>query len=272
MSLPELQHRLMGAIFDRDKREAAAVLVKAHGALDAAQRVGIYRNSVHGILLQYLGSLYPVCQQLLGEAFFEAACDRYVDQSPPTRPFLAEYGDGFTAFLLQHPALASMPWIADVAQLEWARHQAWNAVNQPPSDFAQLTGLDAVQQESLVLHTPASGHLLQSDYAIHAVWLAHQPEDHPEKLPLEHIALQQTTYLLVWRTGRRLQQVVLNSSEWEFLSAVQQRETLPELAERFQEQLPALLMAAIRQGWLLSFEINSPHPNPLPQGARVFKK
>lgn len=254
MSLPELQHRLMEAIFDRDKREAAAILVKSHGALDAVQRVGIYRNSVHGILLQYLGSLYPVCQQLLGEAFFEAASDRYIDQSPPTRPFLAEYGAGFAAFLLQHPSLSGMPWIADVAHLEWARHQAWNAVNQAPSDFAQLAGLDEVQQESLALHTPDSAYLLQSDYAIHAVWLAHQPEDHSEKLPLERIKLQQPTTVLVWRTGRRLQQVLLSQSEWAFLTAIQQRVTFPELAEQFQEQLPALLMTAIRQGWLLSFE------------------
>ena len=255
MSLPELQHCFMEAIFDRDKREAAAVLVKSHGALDAVQRVGIYRNSVHGILLQYLGSLYPVCQQLLGDAFFEVASDRYIDQSPPTRPFLAEYGDGFDDFLHQHPSLLNMPWIADIARLEWARHQAWNAVNQPASDFSQLMALDEAQQESLTLHTPASAHLLRSDYAVHAVWLAHQPEDHPEKLSLEHIALQQPTYLLVWRTGRRLQQVLLHSSEWEFLSAVQQREALPELALRFQAQLPALLMTAVRQGWLLSFEI-----------------
>jgi hypothetical protein len=255
MSLPELQHRFIEAIFDRDKRDAAAVLVKPHGALDAAQRIGIYRNSVHGILLQYLGSLYPVCQQLLGDAFFEAASDRYVDQSPPTRPFLAEYGDGFANFLQQHPALLNMQWIADMARLEWARHQAWNAVNQPASDFAQLMTLDEVQQESLTLHTPDSAHLLPSDYAIHAVWLAHQPEDHPEKLPLERIQLQQQTYVLVWRKGRRLQQVPLDKRDWEFLNAVQQRETLPELAGRFQEQLPALLMAAIRQGWMLSFEI-----------------
>jgi hypothetical protein len=57
--------------------------------------------------LQYLGSLYPVCQQLLGDAFFEAASDRYVDQSPPTRPFLAEYGDGFADFF--SPSLRLKP-------------------------------------------------------------------------------------------------------------------------------------------------------------------
>ncbi|WP_051542939.1 putative DNA-binding domain-containing protein [Thiothrix lacustris] len=259
MSLPELQYRFINAIFDRDQRDAAAALVKAHGALDAVQRVGIYRNSVHGILLQYLRSLYPVCQQLLGDDFFEAASDRYIDQSPPTRPFLAEYADEFADFLHHYPALSTMPWIAEIARLEWARHQAWNAVNQPASDFAQLALLDAGQQEHLTLHTPNSAHLLQSPYAIHPIWLAHQPEDHPDKLPLERLQIQQASTVLIWRTGRRLQQVVLDKQAWDFLAAVQQRATLPELAERFQEQLAALLMNAVQRGWILSFSTDLVH-------------
>lgn len=258
MRLIETQQHFIEAIFNRDKRATAAALVKAHGALDALQRVGIYRNSVHGILWQYLGSLYPVCQQLLGEAFFEAVCDQYIDQYPPTRPFLAEYGDGVADFLRQHSSLITLPWIADVARLEWARHQAWNAVNQPAADFSQLMALDEEQQACLILHTPDSAQLLRSDYAIHAVWLAHQPEDSPEKLPLEQLQIQQQTPVLVWRAGRRLQQVLLNKREWEFLTAVQRRETFPELAERFQEHLPALLMATIQQGWILSFTLDTP--------------
>lgn len=258
MSLAELQHAFINAIFDPDKRTAAAARVKPHGALDAAQRVGIYRNSVHGILWQYLGSLYPVCLQLVGEAFFEAACDRYIDQHPPTRPFLAEYGDGFADFLDQHPSLTDMRWIADMARLEWARHQAWNAVNQPAADFAQLAVLDDTQQENLTLYTPTSAHLLHFSHAIHQVWLAHQPEDHPEKLPLERIQLQQQTYVLVWRSGRCLQQALLDNQQWQFLSAVQQRLVLPQLAGQFQANLPVLLMEAVQHGWIMSFEIEQP--------------
>ncbi|SEA87066.1 hypothetical protein SAMN05660964_02683 [Thiothrix caldifontis] len=255
MSLPELQHHFITAIFNRDQRDAAALLVKSHGKLDAAQRVGIYRNSVHGILWQYLESLYPVCQQLLGAEFFEAASDCYVDQQPPTRPFLAEYGAGFADFLAAHPALQQMLWIADVARLEWARHQAWNAVNQAAADFSQLANVDAAQQARLVLVLPASAQLLTSAYAIHQVWLAHQPEDSPEKVALEQLELHQTQRVLVWRAGRRLHQVLLDEATWAFLTAIQQANRLPDLAERFQAQLPALLMTAVQRGWILSFTV-----------------
>ncbi|MEZ5452458.1 MAG: DNA-binding domain-containing protein [Thiothrix sp.] len=256
MSLPDLQRRFVAAIFDRNQRAGAAELVKDHGELDAMQRVGIYRNSVHGVLLQYLASLYEVTQQLVGEAFFERLSDEYVDRAPPTRPFLAEYGDGFPAFMRQNEGLQSMPWLADVAQLEWARHAAWNAVNQPASDFTQIMSLHEEQQTNLCFQMPESARLMQSPYAIHKVWLAHQPEDFPEKLPLERIQIRQPTYVLVWRAGRKLQQVELDETSRQFLSAVQQGKALPELTECFQEQLPVLLTTAMQRGWILSYTTN----------------
>lgn len=253
MSLPDLQNRFIAAMFDRNQRVDAAALVREHGELDAVQRVGIYRNSVHGILLQYLGSLFAVTQQLLGEAFFGQLSDEFVDHVPPTRPFLAEYGGDLPDFMRQHTALQNMPWLADVAQLEWARHQAWNAVNQPVSDFADIMNMDEEQQATLCFQMPWSAQLLQSPYAIHQVWVAHQPEDFPEKLPLERIHIHQQTYLLIWRAGRKLQQLELDETTWQFLSAVQQSTALPRLTERFQEQLPVLLTNAMQRGWILSF-------------------
>lgn len=253
MSLPDLQSRFIAAIFDRKQRAGAAALVQEHGELDALQRVGIYRNSVHGILLQYLGSLFEVTQQLVGETFFAQLSDEFVDHSPPTRPFLAEYGGGFADFMRQHASLQDMLWLADVAQLEWARHQAWNAVNQIASDFTKIAILDEEKQLTLCFQMPQSAQLLQSPYAIHQVWVAHQPEDFPEKMPLERIHIRQQTYLLVWRAGRKLQQVELDEAGWQFLSAVQQNTALPQLTERFQEQLPVLLTNAMQRGWILSF-------------------
>ncbi len=255
MSLPELQYRLINALFDRKQRPAAAELVKTHGALDAAQRVGIYYNSVHGILLQYLQSLYPVCLQLLGDAFFTQASDRFVDQHPPTRPFLAEYGAGFADFLAQIPTLQTLPWLADVARLEWARQEAWHAVNQPAADFAQLATLAAEQQNDLRFQLPASAHLLDSAYAAHAVWLAHQAEDHPDKQALETIAIDQPSHTLIWRQKRSLRQVALSPEHAQFLHHIQQGTNLAGLAAEYGAQLPTLLTTAIQQGWLLSFAI-----------------
>jgi hypothetical protein len=252
MTLSNLQSDFLQAIFS-PQRDAAASLVRSQGELDAEQRVGIYRNSVHGILHQYLASLYPVCQDLLGEKFFEGFCDVYIDQYPPTTAYLSDYGNELAKLMQTHDAFAELRWIADMAQLEWTRHQAWNAINQDKGDFSQLATIPAEDQANIRFELPASAQLLASDYATHQVWVAHQPEDIPEKIPLEHIQIRQPTYIYVWRAGRTLQQIVLNEQQWTFLTEIQKGLALGELTELFQEQLPNLLTTAIQHDWVISF-------------------
>ena len=127
MNLETLQQDFTQAIF-ANEFDAITAAVKSHGQLDAKQRVGIYRNSVHGILLQYFSSLYTVCEMLVGKEFFSHLSDTYVDTYPPDSPYLPEYGGKFSSVIAQHEALQDMSWIADVASIEWARHLAWNAV------------------------------------------------------------------------------------------------------------------------------------------------
>ena len=251
-SLKQLQTHFSGAVFS-DQRGLIAESVMQQGELSAEQRVGIYRNSVHGILWQYLASLYPVCNQLVGEKFFEGFSDLFIDQHPPGTPFLADYGDGFSAFMREHDAFAKIRWINQVAELEWARHQAWHATNQLVTDFSLLATLTEEQQLSAQFQLPDSMQILHSPYAIHQVWLAHQPEDYDGKIPLEEIQLQQDDYIIVWRSERQLQQVQINEQQWQFLSAVRQNKSLAELSEQFQEPVGVLLASAIQHGWIISF-------------------
>jgi len=252
-SLKQLQTNFSAAVFS-DQRELMAEAVMQQGDLSAEQRVGIYRNSVHGILWQYLASLYPVCNQLVGEKFFEGISDLFIDQQPPNTPFLADYGSELPVFMREHEAFSSMRWVNQVAELEWARHQAWNNKNQAISDFSQLATLTEEQQLSLQFQLPESMQLLHSPYAIHQVWLAHQPEEYSGKIPLEEIQLQQEDYILVWRAERQLQQIQINEQQWQFLTTVKESKSLAELSEQFQEEVGVLLSSSIQSGWIISFK------------------
>lgn len=253
-ALKQLQTDFAGVIFS-GQRDAIAETVVAQSELSAVQRVGIYRNSVHGILGQYLASLYPVCEQLVGSKFFEGFRDLFIDQQPPDTPFLADYGSGFADFMHEHPAFATIRWIHQVAALEWARHQAWHAVNQPANDFAALAKLTPEQQLAVKFQPPDSVQLLHSPCAVHQVWLAHQAEDYAEKPALEDIQLEQESWILVWRKQRELHQLVVSQQQWEFLAALKQQQTLADVTETFQEQSSDLLTQAIQNGWVISFEL-----------------
>lgn len=253
MPLLELQHTLISAIFQRDQLAEAAQLVKSQGSLTNEQRVGIYRNSAHGILLDYLESLYPVSLELVGTEFFGRAAHHFIDQAPPTSPFLADYGAGFAEYLAEHPALQDLFWIVEVTKLEWARHAAWHTVNQASSDFSQLEDLSAEEQAELRFQLPLSAQLLSSTAPIHSIWLAHQTENYPDKLSFEEINLQNAEQLLIFREHRHLHQITLNSDDWDFLTAVHNKASMTELAEQFAEQLPWLFGIAMQNAWLTGF-------------------
>ena len=90
------------------------------------RRIGVYRNNVKASLVAALVGAFPVVQRLVGEEFFEAAAFVFVEHHPPRSPVLAEYGAGFAAFLEGFEPARDLPYLADIARLEWARQQAFH--------------------------------------------------------------------------------------------------------------------------------------------------
>ena len=254
MSLINTQHAMIHALFNAKALPSVAQeLIQSDARLTAEQRLGIYRHSVQGILLQHLRSIFGVVEQLVGAEFFEYLTETYIDQYPPTHPSLGEYGDQFAGLLWAHPALAAMPWVADIGRLEWARLQAWQGVNQAPSDFSQLSTLSAEEQGSIILQLPDSAQVIESKYAIHDVWLAHQPEAYEGKPQLETLDLHVPSYVLIYRKSRQLHQYALTPQYAALVQAVQHAHTLDQLGEQFGEYLAQILPVGLQQGWIYAF-------------------
>jgi hypothetical protein len=247
------QTTLIAAVLNHKvfQQTEACAYIQADERLTAQQRLGIYRHSVQAILSQHLSDLFPVVKQLVGDDFFEDCCSQLIDAQPPTQAYLAAYGAEFANQLRQHPALASMDWMAEVAQLEWARHQAWHTANQASTQFTDLMQLSASQQAQTRLQLPQSAHLIQSPYALHNIWLAHQPQQ--TSISVKHIQLHEPSYLIVWRAARFIYQSPLNELMFHLLSSIQAGKTLGDLTQQFTQALPALLQEVCQQGWLLTF-------------------
>ena len=112
----------------RDDWALPSGLCSANGS-DVAQRFGIYRNNVLSACTQALADTFPVCQALVGEAFFSGLALAFAQQQLPRTRRLAFYGQGFAEFVRQFPPAQSLPYLADVAQLEMARVQAYHAAD-----------------------------------------------------------------------------------------------------------------------------------------------
>ncbi len=162
--------------------------LRAWNGSDPARRLAVYRNNVVGSLVDALASTFEVTQQLVGTEFFRAMAAVYVRRHPPRSRILAHYGGGFPAFVADFEPAAALPYLADVARLEFARVQAGHAADAAPiaaTTLAQaLADPQALAEMRLQWH--ASLQPIESPYAVVTLWAAHQGDGEIPTVEVDH--------------------------------------------------------------------------------------
>ena len=143
---------------------------------DPTARLAVYRNNVMVSLLGVLADTFPVTRELVGDAFFRAMGQCFVRARPPQSPVMAEYGSGFADFIEAFEPARSLPYLPDVARLEWLRLTALHAADALPLSAADLTRRLAATADLTAarLHLHPSFGVLHSPYAVVSLWAAHQ--------------------------------------------------------------------------------------------------
>lgn len=170
-----------------------------HNGSDPTRRLDVYRNNVVVSLVDALASTFPVTQQLLGEDFFRAMAQVFVRQQPPRSPVLARYGAQLPAFIAHFAPAASVPYVGNVARLEWLRLQALHAADTVP------LAIDAISQcmadpEALARtrwQLASSLQLFSSPFAAVSLWAAHQEGS---GFALENVGVEQAESAWIFRS------------------------------------------------------------------------
>ncbi|MEQ9556305.1 MAG: DNA-binding domain-containing protein [Rhodospirillales bacterium] len=162
-------------------RDDAAVFAGALTALERPApdmlagdpaRFAVYRNNIAMGLREVLTASYPVTNALVGDEFFAETVRAFCASEPPTSPVLAEYGAGLPTFIEGFPPAGSLPYLADVARLEWAWQEAYHAADADPADITAVARAGDADGLRFVLHP--SVRLVRSEYPVVSIWHAHQ--------------------------------------------------------------------------------------------------
>ncbi|TXH88176.1 MAG: DUF2063 domain-containing protein [Rhodoferax sp.] len=170
-----------------------------HNGSDPTRRLGVYRNNVVVSLVDALASTFPVTQQLLGEDFFRAMAQVFVRQQPPRSPVLVRYGEQLPAFIAHFAPAASVPYVGDVARLEWLRLQALHAADAVPlaKDAISHCMADPEALARTRWQLAPSLHLFSSPFAAVSLWAAHQEGS---GLALESVGVEQAESAWIFRS------------------------------------------------------------------------
>lgn len=140
-----------------------------------AAALDIYRNNYRGNLHDTLAGAYPVIEQLVGKDFFRLLTRQFIGQHPSRSGNLHFYGAELAAFIAGFAPAQGLPYLSDVAALEWACHCAYFAADAATLDINRLSQIAPDHYPNLTLFTHTTCHLVRSKYPIAAIWHAHQP-------------------------------------------------------------------------------------------------
>ncbi|XVJ70010.1 MAG: hypothetical protein HEQ39_10380 [Rhizobacter sp.] len=181
-----------------------------------------YVANAHASAERALANCFPTVQQLMGEESFAAMARAYWHDSPPQRGDLAWLGEGLTHFIGRSIQLAAEPYLADIAQLEWALNRC-EAAADGQADPTTLALLGEQDPQHLRLQLAPGTALIASSHPIVSIWLAHhQPLDPQDPFAAVRKAFElgEGEHAVVWRQGWRGRVQVVDSDTAVFLSAL----------------------------------------------------
>jgi len=277
-ALKKLQDDFYQAIFHPNEEtiKQASTYIVGTDALTEEDRLSIYRDSILGGITAGLTGIFPVCVKLVGEKYFTHMVAGYLKEYPSGSPDLGNYGEHLPTYIAQFKPAKALVYLSDVAKLEWAWHQAFNAPDEhdltvdsasselevesalkPVSKLKPLSELDHVAEDSfpdIRFKVVSSASLISSDYPVHHIWQVNQNDyEGGQSVSLD----EGQAKLLVWRSadyGMRVD--ALNENEYRFIEGLLEGKTFGYIAEAaYPQALGEILQRCIQMGLIQSFSV-----------------
>jgi hypothetical protein len=172
----------------------------------AAERLHVYRYAYLSRLVGVLGDDFPALLAAVGRERFDPLAAAYLREQPSRHFSLRHVGARFPAWLaaaehaLSLESRAQAPWAAELARLELALTDAFDAADARPLARGDLEPLPAEAWDALRLELMPGAQLLALAWPVRALRAAH---DAGQPLPLSPLA-PEPERLLVWRRDERV--------------------------------------------------------------------
>jgi hypothetical protein len=149
--------------------------IRADG-LSPMQRLGFYRTNVFGNYLEGLRATYRCVENLVGRVCFAHHAERFIRATPSRSGDLNRYGGEFPDFLTHDPIADQLPYLPDVARLEWLLEEVFYEADHAALDLARLARVPPQRYADLRFALHPACRLLRSRYPVRRIWQVSQPD------------------------------------------------------------------------------------------------
>ena len=171
-SLHEVQQLFWDSIAVRPGQDSIAPafvrLVRGADDSDRKTRIHVYSDAYYLRLRDVLREDFPKVAALLGVEQFDKLVAGYLEVFPSEQPSVRHLGRALARFLRRREDTAKC--VADLAELEWARVEVFDAPNAECTTIADLAGVSPDCWPGLRFSTIPAIQTLRVQYPVHRLW------------------------------------------------------------------------------------------------------
>jgi hypothetical protein len=169
-ALTDLQSDFQAFLLDGNARMLDRVAGTAK--VSAETRLAIYYDAYRLRLLEALASNYPVLRAWIGEEEFETAAIAYLAAHPSRHFSIRWFGHLLPEFLAATPPWQDKSSLAEMAALEWALSEAFDAEDGTIIGVEDMAGIPADAWPDMRLHFHPSAQRLDLRWNVPILWKA----------------------------------------------------------------------------------------------------
>ena len=201
-------------------------VVLPSATLDPAERVGIYHDMYVLRMEEALESDYPGLSHFLGPKRWRKLVHGYVEAHPSQSYTLNVLGRELADHVFTAPRISHAGFCRDLARLEWAITEAFDAPETPILTEADLTGVPPEAWEDARLVPTAAFRLLALDHNAGSYLDSLQDEEHDHPLPR-----RRPEWVAVCRRDYAVYRLPLTRPSYRLLSALAEGRSVGEAVE-----------------------------------------
>ena len=249
--LGQYQNHLFSSLTDAPSPQLLAdISTTSQSDDEAMKRLAVYQNNYAHGMIQVLKDAYPVILRLVGDEFFGALALQYAQSTPPQQAAMQSYGKSFPEFLQSHPSCQELPFLADVARIEYYYIQCFHGRDIEPINLNHLLAEEESDLPNTRFIAHSNCYLLTSDYPALDIWYANLEEVVAE---LDLSELSASRVLLYRNNDYQVETVQLNDMAYRFCELLFQGNSIADAWEILQSETNHALADEDLNGMLTYF-------------------
>jgi hypothetical protein len=156
---------------------------------------GVYRHAYGSRLVEAMRNDHELLHLYLGDGMFDEMGHAYVRARPSEHPNLRWFSQGLPDFLKSTEPYRDHPILSDLAALEKALNDAFDAAEGPVLALADMVGFAPELWNDLTFQPHPSARRLDLNTNAPAIWMALKNDETPPDAEL----LEEPARLLIWR-------------------------------------------------------------------------